>query len=78
MVQGHPTLESQTYFTLWEWRSFDEVRIYVEPDQPGILLCRNRLYMHEYITHPPLSELRVCIKEDEGTIWDGDVVFVVS
>jgi hypothetical protein len=77
-VDVHPTLETQKLFTLRERRSFDEVRIYVARHQPGVLLCRNRLYMHEYVTHPPLRELRICLREYEGTLLDGEVVFVVS
>ena len=37
--------------------------------------------IHEFLTHPPLKELRVIFKEDEGPLNDSNdvkVVFVVS
>lgn len=37
--------------------------------------------MHEFLTHPPLKELRVIFQEDEGPLNDHNditLVFVVS
>ena len=54
--------------------------ICVSPNQE-IHLFNHRLYMHEFLTHPPLKELRVIFKEDEGPLNDSNdikVVFVVS
>lgn len=80
-IEGHPTLVTQSYLFLCETKTFQDVRLRVAPNKPQILLWKNRLYMHEYLTHPPLSKLRVYIKEDEGPLdEDGDVTvaFVVS
>ncbi|KIM82098.1 hypothetical protein PILCRDRAFT_820996 [Piloderma croceum F 1598] len=79
--EGHPTLVTQSYLFLRETKRFQDVRLRVAPNKPQILLWKNRLYMHEYLTHPPLRKLRVYIKEDEGPLdEDGDVTvaFVIS
>jgi hypothetical protein len=69
---------TQKYHFLRETKTFMDVRLRVAPSQSKIL-CKNRLYMHEYLTHPPLRELRVCIKEDEGPLYEnGDVAFLAS
>ena len=78
-VEGHPTLVTQEYLFLRQTKTFKDVRLRVAPNQPDILLCKHRLYMHEYLTHPPLRELRVLIKEDQGPLYEsGDVAFLVS
>jgi hypothetical protein len=50
----------------------------VAEDEPELLLYQHRLYVHEYATSPPLDELHVMIREDEGPIDDGRVAFRVS
>jgi hypothetical protein len=78
-VEVHPTLVTQGYTFFGETKTFEDIRLHVAPHQPDILLCENRLYMHEYLTHPPLSELRVLIKEKRGPFdEDGDVAFIAS
>jgi hypothetical protein len=78
-VEGHPTLVTQDYIFFGKTKTFKDVRLRVARHEPEILLCENRLYMHEYLTHPPLSELRVLVKEERGPIdEDGDVAFIAS
>ena len=81
-VEGHPTLVTQSYLFLRKTKTFKDVRLCVAPNKPQILLWKNRLYMHEYLTHPPLRKLRVYIKDDEGPLQEDDddvtVAFVVS
>ncbi|KAH9921067.1 hypothetical protein B0H21DRAFT_767146 [Amylocystis lapponica] len=74
-VALHPSFDPARYLYLCETKSFDQVKLRVARKEPDILLCENRLYMHEYATSPPLKELRVLIKEDEGVLDDGEVVF---
>lgn len=72
---------TQPYLFLCDTKSTKDLRLRVVSNRPDsdILLFKNRLYMHEYLTHPPLRDLRVCIKEDEGPLRDpGLVAFVVS
>jgi hypothetical protein len=78
-VEGHPTLVTQKHLSLHETKTFKDVRLNVAPNRAEILLCKNRLYLHEYLTHPPLRDLRVCIMEDEGPLHtNGDVAFLAS
>ena len=58
--------------------AFEMVQLRVAKDEPELLLYQHRLYIHEYATSPPLDELHVMIKEDQGPIYDGDVAFRVS
>jgi len=55
--------------------TFEMVHLRVAKNHPEILLCQHRLYIHEYATSPPLDELHVMIKEDEGPLVDGLVAF---
>ena len=78
-VEGHPTLVTQGYIFFGQTKTFEDVRLRVACGEPEILLSQNRLYTHEYLTHPPLSELRVIIKEEKGPLdEDGDVAFIAS
>jgi hypothetical protein len=58
--------------------AFEMAQVRVAKDEPAVLLCQHRLYIHEYATSPPLDELHVSIMEDEGPIFHGDVAFCVS
>lgn len=76
----HPTITTQKYLILGRTRHFKNLTIYVSPNQE-IRLFDHRLYMHEFLTHPPLKELRVIFQEDEGPLNDHNdiiLVFVVS
>jgi hypothetical protein len=77
-VHLHPVFEPPTYHFLKDTDSFQKVHIRVAGNQPEILLCRHRLYLHEYATCPPLDELHVMIKEDERPIEQCYVAFRVS
>ena len=44
----------------------------VAPESPEIRLVDHSLYRHEYISCPPLQDLRVMIVEDEGPLEDAD------
>ena len=79
-VDVHPTINTQKYLILDEIQHYKDLMICVSPNQE-IHLFNHRLYMHEFLTHPPLKELRVIFKEDEGPLNDSNdvkVVFVVS
>lgn len=64
--------------SLYKTPAFEMVQLRVAKDEPELLLYQHRLYIHEYATSPPLDELHVMIREDEGPIYDGDVAFRVS
>ena len=77
-VALHPVFEAMGYMYLSQTSTFEMVHLRVAKNEPDILLCQHRLYIHEYVTSPPLDELHVMIKEDEGPVVDGDVAFRVS
>jgi hypothetical protein len=77
-VDLHPTFTAASYLFLSEQKSFEQVRLRVAKRKPEILLVKHRLYLYEYATSPPLRELRIVIKSDEGPIEEGDVAFKVS
>ncbi|KAH9924122.1 hypothetical protein B0H21DRAFT_152448 [Amylocystis lapponica] len=74
-VAQHPAFGPARSLYLRDTNSFDQVTLRVAPEEPDILLCKNRLYMHEYATSPPLKELLILIKEDEGSLREGQVAF---
>lgn len=79
-VDVHPAINTQKYLILKDTSHYKDLKICVAPNQE-IHLFNHRLYMHEFLTHPPLKELRVIFKEDEGPLNqqnDTKVVFVVS
>jgi len=65
-VGVHPAMVTQNYLFLCDAKTFEDVHLRVAQDQPEILLCRHPLYMHEYLTHPPLQKLRVLMREHQG------------
>lgn len=77
-VDIYPTMVTQKYLFPCKTKVWTDVRLHVARGRE-ILLCKNRLYMHEFLTDPPLNELRVLITEDEGPLHRrGDVAFKVS
>jgi hypothetical protein len=77
-VALHPVFLSMGWMFLSETMSFEKVHLCVAENKPEILLCEHRLYLHEYVTSPPLDKLHVVIKEDEGPLHEGDVTFRVG
>lgn len=78
-VDVHPAINTQKYLILKDTH-YEDLTIRVSPNQE-IHLFKHRLYMHEFLTHPPLKELRVSFIEDEGPLnqeSDERAVFVVS
>jgi len=63
---------------LQETMSFQQVHLCVSQGKLDIVLCKQRLYLHEYATSPPVDELCVLIKEDdilEAPLYGLDIGF---
>lgn len=77
----HPTFVHRKYFSFGQRRSQQTIRLRVAKDQE-IFLFKNRLYANEYLTYPPLKDVR-CSLRDPSDQWmgrdsDWDLEFVVS
>ena len=72
MVSLHPCFLPPKYYFLSETKSFKDITLRVAPESPEIRLADHSLYRHEYISCPPLQDLRVMILEDEGLLEDVD------
>jgi len=71
-VSLHPCFNPTKYYFLSETKSFKDITLRVAPESPEIRLADHSLYRHEYISCPPLQDLRVMIIEDEGPLVDVD------
>ncbi|KAH9942859.1 hypothetical protein B0H21DRAFT_749767 [Amylocystis lapponica] len=58
VVDLHPVFEPCWFLFLEDAPCFDDATMLVAPHTP-ILLGRNHLYMHEFLTSPPMEELRI-------------------
>lgn len=76
-VDLHPSFVSGKYHFLARSKTFADVKLQVAEKFPEIRLTQHRLYPHEFVTCPPLRELRILIKEDDGPIQHGDVAYRV-
>ena len=71
-VSLHPCFTPIKYYFLSETKSFKDITLRVAPESPEIRLVDHSLYRHEYISCPPLQDLRVIFLDDEGPRNDAD------
>jgi hypothetical protein len=80
-VSLHPCFNPTKYYFLCETISLEDIDLRVAPEALEIRLCEHSLYRHEYISSPPLQDLRVMIVEDEGPlaeVEESDLSFQVN
>lgn len=78
-VKMHPCFMPLKYYYMCEIRSWNDFTLRIGPGEPEINFSNHRLYQHEYLTSPPLRDLRVQITEDEGPLADiNDIGFMVG
>lgn len=79
-VDLHPTFVSTPALHLLRKstpHSMYNLEIRPGPEMAGVLLRKHRLYMHEYATCPPLTEMRLTLIDDESDDppEDNDTIF---
>lgn len=75
-VTLHPCFTPINYIFLDTAKSSKDVSLRVAPDAADIGLFDHRLYRHEYISSPPLQELRVMIVDDDGPLANVDASYL--
>lgn len=78
-VKLHPCFVPTKYYFLNETISHTDITVRVAPNEPEIHLFEHRLYENEFLTCPPLQDVRVRIAEAEGPLGEfADIAFLVS